>query len=404
MAKLKFETGQREEEQQKPGQPEDRGIIDRVDELIAQALASRATDLHVEPGATESRVRVRVEGTLRDLTTFASPLHGKVANRFKILGGMDITRNRIPQSGFFKVEGEGGRAECNAFIFPSTVGEKVTITIQTKRGLELSLEHLGFYTEVLKGYKDALTKPHGLVIVAGPPASGRTTTCYASLAFLNSPQKALTAFEHANKYEIPGLVQGKPAPQVDFTFFDGVKAMMDSAPDVALVGDVQDPEVARLMLQGAFAKRIVLARMAAHDTANALVALMDMGVQPFLLTAAVNAVLAQRLVRRICDGCKEGYTPPEQVITEIGYKMRPDVQFYRGRGCAACGGTGCRGYIGIFELLVLNEDINNLLVARKTPNDIRDAAAKAGMSSLKRDGINKVVMGYTSVEEVLNAL
>src|SRR5436190_7201444 len=138
-------------------------------------------------------MRMRVEGTLRDVSTFPSSIHGKVANRFKILGGMDITKNRIAQSGFFKVESDQGRAECNAFVFPSTTGEKVTVTIQTKRGLELSLEHLGFYTEVLKGFKDALTKPHGLVIVAGPPASGRTTTCYAALSFLNSPQKALAA-------------------------------------------------------------------------------------------------------------------------------------------------------------------------------------------------------------------
>ena len=174
MSKLKFETGNKEEDPQPKGSGvEDRGVIDRVDEVIAQSLALGATDLHIEPGPTESRVRARVEGILRDLTTFPSNIHGKVANRMKILGGMDITKNRIAQTGFFKVESENGRAECNAYIFPSTLGEKVTITIQTKRGLDLSLEHLGFYPDVLKAFKDSLTKPHGLVIVAGPPASGR---------------------------------------------------------------------------------------------------------------------------------------------------------------------------------------------------------------------------------------
>ena len=223
-------------------------------------------------------------------------------------------------------------------------------------------------------------------------------------AFLNSPQKSLAAFEFVNKYEIPGLVQGKPAPQVDFKFVDGVRSMMDSAPDVALVGELQDPEVARLSIQGAFSRRIVIARMAAHDAANALVTLMDMGVQPFLLTAAVNAVLAQRLVKRICDRCKEAYAPPPQLLAEIGYNMPPDVQFSRGRGCAACGGTGYRGHFGLFELVVLNEEINNLLVARRPPQDIREAVVRQGLPSLKRDGVNKVVMGYTSIEEVMNSI
>lgn len=405
MSKLKFETAQREEEQAKGPQVEDKGIIAKVDEVLEQALAARATDIHLEPGPTETRVRMRVGTVLQVLpTTFPPAIHGKVVNRLKILGSMDITKSKIAQHGFFKVEYEGLKAECNTYVFPSTLGEKVTVTVQYKRGLELSLEHLGFFTEVLKAYKDALTKPHGLVLVVGPPASGRTTTVYASLAFLNSPQKSVAAFEQVNKYELPGVVQGKPAPQADFRFVDGVRAMMDSAPDVALVGEVQDPEVARLMIQGAFSKRIVLGRMAAHDAVNALVTLMDMGLQPFLITAAVNAVLSQRLLRRLCDGCKQPFAPPPQVIAEIGYKMPDNIQFYRGMGCAACGGSGYRGHIAIFELLLLNETVNEMLVARKSPQEIRDAAAKQGMVSLKRDGVNKVVMGFTSIEEVLNSL
>jgi type II secretory ATPase GspE/PulE/Tfp pilus assembly ATPase PilB-like protein len=317
---------------------------------------------------------------------------------------MDITRTKIAQHGFFKVGLEGQRAECAAVVFPSLMGEKVTINVTYKRGLELSLEHLGFFTEVLKAFKDALAKPHGLVLVVGPPSSGRTTTCYAALSYLNTPQKAVAAFEMVPTYELPGLVQGKPSPQHEFKYVDGVRAMMDSSPDVALVGELQDPEVARLSIQGAFAKRIVIARMAANDAVNALVTLMDMGVQPFLITAAVNAVLAQRLLRRICDRCKEGYVPPEQLVNEIGFKMRPDIQFFRGKGCAACGGTGYRGHIALFELLLLSETLNEMFVARRSPPEIRDAAARAGMIPLKRDGVNKVVMGYTSIEEVLNAL
>jgi len=404
MSKLKYEVGHKEEEGPKAPQPEDKGIVAQVDEIIEKALESSATDLHVEPGPGETRVRMRVDGALHQVATFPSQIHGKLANRFKILGAMDITKNRIAQSGFFKVQLEGQRAECSTYVLPSILGEKITVNIQYKRGFELNLEHLGYFPEILKGFKDALAKPHGLVLVVGPPGSGRTTTAYAALRLLNSPQKACGTFEAVNKYELPGVVQGKPSFQGDFTFVDGVKALMDSSPDVAYVGELQDPEVARLVIQGAFSKRIVIARMAAHDAANALVTLMDMGVQPFLLTAAVNAVLAQRLVRRLCDHCKEGYAPPEQVINEIGYRMPANAQFFRGRGCAACGGTGYLQHLGLFELLTLNEKINETLVARKSQGEVREVAAQAGMVPLKRDGVNKAVMGYTSIEEVLNAL
>jgi type II secretory ATPase GspE/PulE/Tfp pilus assembly ATPase PilB-like protein len=405
--KLTFESSKEEDQAQpKPGggQAEEKGIVDKVDQVLADALQAQATDIHVEPGLEETRVRVRVQGQLQEAATFPATLHHKLVNRFKILGGMDITRNKIAQRGFFKVKAEGVNAECETFVLPSTLGEKVTVDILLKRGLELSLEHLGFFTEVLKSLKDALSKPHGLVLVVGPPASGRTTTCFASLAALNSPQREVITFEQVNKYELPGVVHCKPSPQHDFGFSQGVRAMMDANPDVCLVGEVQDPDVAKLMLQGAFAKRIVLGRMAAHDSVNALVTLMDMGIQPFLLTAAVNAVLSQRLLRRICDGCKEAYEAPEQLINEIGYKMKPGMQFFRGKGCAACGGSGYRGNIALFELLTPSEEINEALVARRSPQEIRDIAQKAGMVPLKRDGVNKAAMGYTAIEEVLNAL
>lgn len=404
MSKLKFEIGSKDEEAQKSAPVEDKGVVEKVDAIIERAIREGATDIHVEPGPTETRVRLRKGGVMEPADPLPASSHSKVANRFKILADMNITKSRIAQSGFFKVTLDGQRAECSAYIFPSVLGEKITISIQYRRGFEASLEHLGFFPEVLKGFKDALAKPHGLVLIVGPPGSGRTTSAYASLKHLNTPQKVVAAFESVNKYELPGVVQGKPSFQGDFTFRDGVRAMMDSAPDVAFVGEVTDPEVARLMIQGAFSRRIVVARMSAHDAANAVSTLVDMGVQPFLLTAAVNAVLAQRLVRRVCQSCKEAYAPPEQILADIGYKMTPDIRFYRGRGCAACGGTGYRDHIGLFELLVLNEQINELIVGRKSPAELREAAAATGMIPLKRDGVNKVVYGYTSIEEVMNAL
>ena len=405
MAKFKYEVGKsKDEEIPKPEVMEDKSAIEKVELVLEEAISNTASDIHFEPLEKELRVRMRINGQLETTTSLPKELHTKVINRIKILSAMDITRNRIAQRGYFKLNIDEKAIEVYTNIYPCITGEKAFLKLHYRKAISMQLEHLGFFVEMLNLYKEALTKTHGLIIVAGPPANGRTSTLYACLNFLNSPKKNMCSFEHYIKYEIPGLIQGKPDELANFTFGDGVKAMLTQEPDVALVGELQEAEAVKHSIQAAFGNRIILGRMATNDTTSTISAMIDMGIPPFLITAALNAVLAQRLVRRICEGCKEPYKPHKQVVEDLGFKMRPDLVFYRGKGCAKCGGTGFYGKIGIFELFIPKEDVNNLIIQRAPASEIREAAIKSGMIPLKRDGIQKIGMGYTSLEEILNII
>lgn len=404
--KIRFEVGKTDDrpETLRTAGADDRGIIEKVDEVIVTAVHHEASDVHFEPSASGTVVRARVNGALTPLQHFPSELHPKVVNRIKILSAMDITRSRIPQRGYFKVIIEDRKIEIYANAFPSVAGEKIVLKIHYRKALTLALDHLGMFPTMLQPFREACLRQHGLILIVGPPGSGKTSTSYAILQLLHSVEKEMMSIEHVLKFEIPGMVQGRPDDLADFSFAMGVRAMMDQGPDIALVGEVNEPEVARAIVQGAFAKRIVVARMTSNDTISAISTLVDMGVQPFLVTAALNTVLSQRLVRKICAECRESYTPPPELLDELGYRLPANTLFHRGRGCEACDQTGMTGILGIFELFLPGEEVNDLIIARKPASTVREAALKGGMTPLKKDGVQKVIKGYTSVEEVLNAL
>jgi type II secretory ATPase GspE/PulE/Tfp pilus assembly ATPase PilB-like protein len=331
-------------------------------------------------------------------------LHHKIINRVKILSGMDITLSRIPQRGYFKVVIEERKIELYTFCFPSVLGEKVVMQIHYRKAVSLSLDHLGMFPTMLGPFKKAVARSHGLILIVGPPGNGKTTTSYCVLGELDSPGKSIMSFEHVLKYEIEGMTQGRPDEVAEFHFADGVKAMMDQSPDVALVGEVNEEEVGKGVIHGAFAARVVIARMSGNDTISALNTLVDMGIQPFLVTACLNAALAQRLVRKLCDKCRRPFKPPPSVIEELGYRLPPETQFFEGAGCEACNGTGYRGFLGIFELFLPSEQVHQLMIARASQDQVREAALQAGMTPLKKDGIQKAIKGYTTIEEVMHAL
>lgn len=402
---IQIEAGKKEEEEKKPAYQQtsvvDTGLVQQLDAILAKAISLDASDLHIEPLESKVIVRARIEGSLQQLSDFPINIHGKIVNRIKVLSAMDITKSKIPQSGFFKVVTDTAKIDVNTSTFPTLHGEKVLLKIHSKKGIGHSLNELGIKPEMLREYRANFLKPNGLILVAGPPGNGRTTTLYATLAELDSPEKSMASFETMVKYEIPGLIQGKPDAKADFTFETGALAMIDIEPDVLMIGEIQSPKVARAIVQASFSKRIVLGRILADNATNAIQNLIDMGLPPFLITSALNAILAQRLVRKLCP-CKEPYTPPLKLLEELGADT--SAGFFRPRGCPGCKHTGYSGYTGIFELLVMREELSTLIVAREPSRLIQETAVKLGLIPLKKDGISKAEQGITSIEEVLNVV
>ncbi len=409
LKKLKFIT-QKDDKEGAPGArppqaaAEDVSVTRKVDEVIAQALAAGASEIHFEAFPERTRVRIRVGNQLQEQGALESRLHANVINRIKVLGGMDITRRGIAQKGYFKVDLEDRKVDMAAVIIPTPIGEKAYVRIHYTQALQFSLDQLGMYPQILAGFKKALERPNGLVLIAGPPGSGRTTTAYTCLQHLNAPEKNMASFETTIRYQVPGVIQGKPDERFGFGFIDGLRAMLDQEPDVLYVGDLNNDQAARMTLGAAFGKRIVIGRINAGSGATALLALLDMGMPGFLVASGVIAVLTQRLVRRLCERCRQPYAPTELVLGELGIKPKPGLSFFAAKGCEACGGTGFSGYLGLFELFTPNEKVQEKLIARAPAREIQEAAAETGLVPLRHDGIRKVSQGLTTLEEVLARL
>lgn len=382
---------------------DDKGYSKKVDDSILAAIKREATDIHFEPLQECVRIRIRVNGMMEKIDEMPINALHNVINRIKVLSSMDITKSKIPQEGYFKYNAEKP-IEIYSYIFPCIYGEKAVLKLHYKRDIFLNLNELGLQASMLENLKKALSKQNGLILVVGPPGNGKTTTLYAILNYLNTPNKNLMSFESTIKYTLPNLIQGKSDERADYTFASGVKAMMEQEPDIAVVGDIQSLEVARIVIHSAFYKRIVLARLTANDSINAISYLIDMGVQPFLVTAALNAIITQRIVRRLCDYCKEAYEPSSSLLKEIGYKLRQDIQFYKANGCEKCLNKGYSGLIGIFELFIPTEALNELIIAKESRKTIIEAAIGSGFIPIRKDGIIKAASGLTTVEEVLNSI
>lgn len=383
---------------------EEKGVIQEIDKIINDSIDTNATEIHFEPYDDGYLIRARYGNSLKEIGRVQEKLKGNVANRLKVLGGMDITKSKVPQNGFFKVQKGDKKIELYVYILPTLYGEAIIIKVSYKVSATMRLSQLGMNPAVLQEYTRALNKGSGLYLITGPPGSGKRTTAYASILEIFKPDMLAMGYDPIIKYEIPGMIQGKPEEKSEFTFAEAISALMKQEPDIAYIGDITNEQEARATIQGAFAKRVVLARMTANDTINAIQNLVDMGVQPFLLAASLTAIINQRLIRKLCPHCREAYPVDEHIQREIGFKLPENAHFFKAKGCSQCNNTGFNGVVAIFELYRPSEELNKMIVAKEPIQNIRNQAYKEGLISLKKDGIAKVLKGLATLEDVLNSL
>ena len=380
---------------------EDSPVVRLLELVINDAIARGATDLHVEPDDQSMRIRYRVDGVLIPGETMPKELHAPLVSRMKVLGGMDITEQRMPQDGRISQMVNGRRVDLRVATFPTTYGEKVAIRILEKEKLVRGLTELGFSNKNLTVFRDILSKSRGIVLVTGPTGAGKTTTLYSALAHLGSAEKNILTVEDPVEYQIPTIRQTQVRPKAGFTFGTAIRSLLRQDPDVIMIGEIRDPETAQLALRAALSGILVFSTLHTQDSAGAVPRLMDMGLEPYLLASGMVGVIAQRLMRITCAECKVPVTYPPEILAKVGLGADPDFVFYRGQGCEKCGGTGYRGRTGAFEILVVDATINAQIRERADSRRIKQAAVSAGMNTLLGDALAKAIFGQTTIEEVI---
>ncbi len=376
-------------------------VVRFVDTIIEQALNDKASDIHIEPEENNLTIRVRIDGLLHERGRFPTNLHPLVTSRIKLLAGMDISEKRKPQDGQFEFKSANRRVDIRVSSFPTIYGENVVLRLLDKALGPMTVEMLGLDEKLTPVFRNLIHQPHGIILITGPTGSGKSTTLYAILNELNTPEKNIITLEDPVEYHLPGIRQCQVNPRAGLTFATGLRAILRQDPDIIMVGEIRDQETAEIAFQAALTGHLVLATLHTNDAPSALTRMIDMKVEPFLIASSVIAILAQRLVRRVCEHCGESYTPPLEILERL--QIEPGPAFRRGRGCPACGNRGLRGRMGIFELLVVTPEIRRLVMQNSSSEEIRDHALNNGMRTLRQDGIEKALAGLTTPEEVLRA-
>ena len=382
----------------------DAPIVRLATRLFKEALEQRASDIHIEPKGSVLRIRLRVDGVLRTSAEHPPHLAAPLISRLKIMGSMDIAEKRKPQDGRIELHLDGREVDVRASILPSNHGESIVLRLLDRGANLLGLRELGFEEDDYAQFKRLIERPHGIVLVTGPTGSGKTTTLYGALAELNRPDVKILTAEDPVEYHIPGINQVQVNPKIGLTFARILKAMLRCAPNVILVGEIRDIETAEVAIQAALTGHLVFSTLHTNDAPSAITRLLDMGVAPFLVSSAVQGVLAQRLVRRICKECKETYAPEPGEVRVLGLDpgLLAGKTFARGRGCKNCEGSGFRGRLGLYELFELDTDLRDAIFRGTPLEHIRASALASGrLRPLMVSGASKVLAGLTTVTEVL---
>src|SRR5918996_1293025 len=386
---------------------EDAPIIKLVNLLITQAVNDRASDIHIEPGERSLRVRYRIDGVLHEVMNPPKSVQSGMISRLKIMAEIDIAERRLPQDGRIGLVVQGKQIDIRVATLPTVHGEKVVMRLLDKSSVLLKLQDLGFEPDNFTRFQEAYKKPYGAILVTGPTGSGKSTTLYATLNILNRTEVNLITVEDPVEYKLPGVNQVQTNVKAGLTFASALRSILRSDPDVVLIGEIRDRETAQIAVEASLTGHLVLSTLHTNDAPSAMVRLTEMGIETFLVASAIDAVLAQRLARRLCEKCKESYVPSEEELVGAGFPYDPEKglpKLYRPVGCSACGKTGYRGRLAIHEVMAVTEEIERLVVERASSEEIAKVAREQGMATLREDGMAKVARGVTSIEEILRVV
>ena len=380
-------------------------IVKLVNSILAQAADDGASDVHFEPQSKEMVVRFRNDGVLHEIMSIPRRMQQGVLSRLKIMADLDIAERRVPQDGRIGLMVGGKPIDLRVASLPTVYGEKIVLRLLDRSNVMLRLEDLGFAEKSLARFRKSFIKPYGAILVTGPTGSGKSTTLYATLNILNSPEKNIITVEDPVEYRLTGINQVQTNVKAGMTFSGALKSILRCDPDIVMIGEIRDFETGQIAIESALTGHLVLSTLHTNDAPGALSRLTEMGVEPFLTASAVDCVLAQRLARKLCDSCKEPFKPTQEMLRRSDFPMEAveswdEVTLYRGVGCPRCNGTGYKGRLGIYEVMVVTEAIERLTVERKSADEISRVAQAEGMKTLREDGIDKVLQGRTSIEEI----
>ncbi|HEY7667561.1 MAG TPA: ATPase, T2SS/T4P/T4SS family [Actinomycetota bacterium] len=382
---------------------EEAPIVKLVQAIMTQAVGDRASDVHIEPNEIDVRVRFRVDGVLHDVMHSPKNIQGGLISRLKVMADLNIAEKRVPQDGRISMRVGGRQLDLRVATLPTVYGEKVVIRVLDKSNALLKLEDLGFLADAYKRFEASFRKPYGAILVTGPTGSGKSTTMYATLNILNQEDRNIITVEDPVEYRLNGVNQIQVNPKAGLTFASALRSILRADPDIVLIGEIRDKETATIAIEAALTGHLVLSSLHTNDAPSAISRLVEMEVETFLVASAIDAVVAQRLARKLCERCKESYKPDQAELSEAGYPewLWPEItELWRAVGCSACSNTGFRGRAGLYEVMPMSEEIERLTVDRASADEIRRVAVQQGMVTLRDDGLEKARLGQTSIEEV----
>jgi len=382
----------------------DAPVITLVNMIVGEAIKAGASDIHIEPYEKKIRLRYRIDGKLHEMQSPPKKFQNAIISRIKILSELDIAERRMPQDGRFRVKVQGRPIDFRVSTCPIIYGEKVVMRILDQANLMLNLEDLGFEPQVKHKFEAAILRPYGICLITGPTGSGKSTTLYSALARINDPSKNISTIEDPVEYNLAGVNQVNAKPEVGLTFPAALKSFLRQDPDIIMVGEIRDLETGAIAIKAALTGHLVLSTLHTNDAPSSVQRLINMGIESFLITASLNMVEAQRLARRVCKICRSEYRPELAELKSLGVpddRLTPDLMFYKGKGCDVCRMSGYKGRVGLYEVMVMNDRLRDLIMGGAATNVFKKAAIEEGMESMRMAAIKKIFMGATTVEQAI---